>query len=540
MVRRTFWIVLLLCGAVWADGKAFSLRAFPRPPEIPLQRAAIVYRDGTETLLVESTFQTDSPEVGWVLPLPAAPTDLAPAEPGLLTSLELALLPEFVRPDNTCRQISMLVLLVCVPLAVIINRRTIWSPWVLVALLAMLFATFLFLPTLSLKRAGISQGIEAPGVEVLETREVGNYTASVLQADDAEALNDWLKRNGFAELSEADRNVAREYIGEKWVFVIARLRKQAGKPLTPHPIAATFPAAVPIYPMKFTALNPAPNTAVELFVFADRRADAEHFRCLVSDRFTRQTSPPPSAKYTWPFATAGPYLAAGATDLRMGHPWVLQHAWDGMVATRLTATLTPEQMRQDVRLELHEAGPLRMTFYAPGFRKELGGCVLITLLCLPILLTGFLTRIDRQTRRWEKGLVVGLIVLSFAAGAVVWCRLEPPPPGLRFPHPSQSFLDAMHVEKSLILFLSERDNLPALDAPVEEWQKALDGEYEPGPVLLGEIMSPQNPLTGKPRKFGTGPGCIDLKRIDGKLQVIYYDQDTIAHITPMQIFLPDD
>ena len=54
------------------NGKYWPTDAFPKTPTIPTQRAMIVFRDGVETLVVESTFQTDSPGVGWVLPLPGA------------------------------------------------------------------------------------------------------------------------------------------------------------------------------------------------------------------------------------------------------------------------------------------------------------------------------------------------------------------------------------------------------------------------------------------------------------------------------------
>ena len=76
-----------------ADGCFFKNRGFPVPPSIPAQRALIVHRDGKELLVVESTLDAEGQTFGWVLPLPARPTDLREATPGALDTLDLATRP---------------------------------------------------------------------------------------------------------------------------------------------------------------------------------------------------------------------------------------------------------------------------------------------------------------------------------------------------------------------------------------------------------------------------------------------------------------
>ena len=68
--------VALLGSTALGDGGYWPEPAFPAMPTIPVQRAVVVHRDGVEALVVESAFESPSPNVGWILPLPAEPTEL--------------------------------------------------------------------------------------------------------------------------------------------------------------------------------------------------------------------------------------------------------------------------------------------------------------------------------------------------------------------------------------------------------------------------------------------------------------------------------
>ena len=89
--RAVAAIILLAGSAALGDGMYKAGVAFPANPTIPSQRALIAWRNGSETLIVESTYQTPSPNVGWILPLSAQPTKLEQADPGLLPSLSMCL-----------------------------------------------------------------------------------------------------------------------------------------------------------------------------------------------------------------------------------------------------------------------------------------------------------------------------------------------------------------------------------------------------------------------------------------------------------------
>gem|GEM_PF-3010648 len=72
--------------------------------------------------------------------------------------------------------------------------------------------------------ASIEQSTEGaqPKVTVLEQRDVGDYTATTLEANDSQALLDWLAENGY-ETSDSKKDVLGQYIGEGQYFVALKV-----------------------------------------------------------------------------------------------------------------------------------------------------------------------------------------------------------------------------------------------------------------------------------------------------------------------------
>ena len=85
IILAAFFVTLLAPLLAIADGVHTPLVGYPKLPEIPRQCALITYKDGVETLVVESSYQTDSPAVQWILPVPANPDKIEVADKDMLT-----------------------------------------------------------------------------------------------------------------------------------------------------------------------------------------------------------------------------------------------------------------------------------------------------------------------------------------------------------------------------------------------------------------------------------------------------------------------
>ena len=90
-------VVASLARTGYGDGKYFAEKAYKVPPDIPSQRAILIYKDGSEKLIIESALEAQGQEFGWIIPLPAKPT--AGAMPGPFHDVRRSAIPRSsVRP----------------------------------------------------------------------------------------------------------------------------------------------------------------------------------------------------------------------------------------------------------------------------------------------------------------------------------------------------------------------------------------------------------------------------------------------------------
>jgi len=73
------FVFLVLLGVSLADGCYVPARAVKKIPEIPAQRALISFKDGRETMVISSALNSESQELGWIIPVPCVPDSIEKA-----------------------------------------------------------------------------------------------------------------------------------------------------------------------------------------------------------------------------------------------------------------------------------------------------------------------------------------------------------------------------------------------------------------------------------------------------------------------------
>lgn len=363
----SLFLLLLLPAIALADGMFIPPVALPAKITVSDQRALICISNGTERLVIETRFTASGTNFAWVVPLPGKPvieevtTGLFPTlqylfRPqivhdvphyfaGILALMGISYLLLFVRPGERLRWRDVLACIfvgagaasgshremfnaglflfvtVVVFGGVVLIRIAQSSPLSVFGLMfvAFLCLASLFLPALSLK--GIQPVFSAEQISILDRKIVGIFETTTISSRDPGALQTWLSQNGYAVPTNAEPVIA-NYVKDGWIFVAMKVRRDNDAPdtSTPHPLSFTFRTDKPVYPMRLTGLNN-PPLSVDLFVFSAGRTEAPHFK------------------------------VESCTRPNIAHPLLRQWTAGLPVATKLTATLSPADMRNDVWLE---------------------------------------------------------------------------------------------------------------------------------------------------------------------------------------------
>ena len=462
LLSFALWLVLPL--AADADGKIYPT-AIQARVTIPDQRALIHFTNGTERLVIETRFTGAGTNFAWVVPLPSLPV-IEQATTGLFPTLEYLFGPKILH-DVAPYYLCVLALL-GVGYLVLFARRTahmIWPDvsiyllmfigigagphsqgWGLEGYLAALFVVLLMmviaravrgsdvfdllmlllllgwvallcLPALSTAGSrGMNVAFEGGAVSVLERRLVGIFETTTIAVRDSRALESWLLKNGFA-FSTNSRPVIENYVKDGWVFVTAKVRRDspALETSTPHPLSFTFKTARPVYPMRLTGVDNGPVT-VDLYVFGPARAQAPGFKVV---RCTRPLYPEPPARGSWPWLWPVPSLDSPP----ILHPLLRRWVEGSPVATKLSATLGPAEMGQDVRLDWVPYSEQTNNQYS---RK---GAATVALywgfgaLAAGLLATFFLTRGDKINGPLFPEMCAWTLALGIAVGSLAYWAL---------------------------------------------------------------------------------------------------------------------
>jgi hypothetical protein len=335
-MRLTALLLLLvfLPVAALADGGFFPPSAFPAKITIPDQQALICFSNGVERLVIETRFTGPGTNFAWVVPLPSQPV-VEEATIGLFPTLQYLFQPKITHSVTPFYK----VILVLIVLVYLLRKRTLGEIFAILLLLFVLAG--LLLPALATAGMAVSS---AQSVSVLDRKIVGIFETATIASRDAKALQYWLSENGFSLSTNAEPAIV-SYVKDGWVFVVAKIRRDdAGfETSTPHPLSFTFKTDQAVYPMRLTGADN-DSLKVELYVFGPARAEASHFKV---ERCTKPNypNPPPDDQHGLAWA---PWLPETPNIV---HPLLRRWVEGAPVATKLVATLSASDMRQDVWLD---------------------------------------------------------------------------------------------------------------------------------------------------------------------------------------------
>ncbi|MFA4985151.1 MAG: DUF2330 domain-containing protein [Candidatus Brocadiia bacterium] len=403
-----------------ADGFFFPSHEVKKP-DMPQQRAIIVYRNGVERLIIESAFQGESGQYAWVIPVPSEPLEIKKASYplfktmfydsrqrvqgigfdtpmhliflGLLALITLlwsmALLTHRSSLFATGASATLLALsmfiaisssvgwlfLPCIFFLALLILRNVLPR--LTALLSYLpFAFFLFCGLFAFGMGG--RGInDVPGTTVVSVQAIGDYDVTTLRADNPGALDAWLTAGGFQALGQDGLRIAGDYIAEKWCFVVGKLRKADSRLSAPSPIEIAFKTDAPVYPMRLTSLSGGP-LYVDLMVISDRPFECPALDIEFTSNIEGRILPGRSRFWTvsdwevpaWLKAAESLMLLEVTPGKGIEHSESPTLLWDGCVVSKLSGSMTHADMAMDLRLKASTPGKYKM-------RITLGAAMLV-------------------------------------------------------------------------------------------------------------------------------------------------------------------
>ncbi|OGV53512.1 MAG: hypothetical protein A2017_15900 [Lentisphaerae bacterium GWF2_44_16] len=271
MKKNIFIVLLMLCAAVQltADGKMYWRESVP--PKIPYQRALIIFKDGTETLVIQSRYEIPKKEneasLGWVVPVPAVPeiaslrADLAEK---LFRHLSFNSLPEvkrifpivFFTLFYGVGGASLLILLFCLisfalPLPFWFRKKTFTLARFSVYGLCLCFTAGVFFGMFS------TAGVRA-GIDIISEKHVGIYDVRVVKSNNSTELISWLKIQNF-KFDDKDKSSFERYVSNGWCFVVANINPKDGQKKEEivseglaAPLILSFRSKRPVYPLALT------------------------------------------------------------------------------------------------------------------------------------------------------------------------------------------------------------------------------------------------------------------------------------------------
>lgn len=506
---------------MWADGVYVAERAVLKLPDIPGQRAVIAWKDGKETLLIESALDSEAQKLGWIIPLPAVPTVMEKAEPGGLKTLRFCTQPKNIIHNLKKQAITLTIVAAFVLLLIgtYLYQREQFA-LVVTAVLILIVIITMSLSTPRNTKLGVEASVNVSfGLKVEKTAQVGDYDVTVLSATKPEELDAWLAGNGFGPLPGAAKIVS-EYIRDKWMFAAVKLARQESGTSIPHPIRLEFTSPRAVYPMKLTRLAQS-SPQFELFVVANDRAKCRPLKTVFCDRFTENTRVIDS----WHLGTKVPAFVGKDTKVIIGHPEICNLMWDGCVVTKFEGKLTPSQMTTDLQFSWRSYSPHKPRLFSFGAAYTVAFMVFVVLFSggMAGMMIASRARLRQAAGRaaFLSRVLTILLVVSLATAGLIFASLPKVPAdryhvqhyskGDRIPHFSAYYVAFLLQKNESLLQFNDTSVAEAVRRAYADCLKTDAGL----PVI--------NPILGTEVCVESTPGNFTIAREPGKLIIQFYD-----------------
>jgi hypothetical protein len=195
----------------------------PAPPlnrrvEVAEETALIIWdaKAGVEHFIRRATFRSDAPDFGFLVPTPTIP-ELVQEPDSVFVRMEDLMRPQVVYTEQKgIRPVSF-------------------------------FASFFLMGK---SRSFDGMVTSAPPVRVLASKTVSGYDATVLEADNADALLKWLQEHGYAA-SPSLLGWVQPYIEKKWKITAFKISgDQNGESIGTSPVRMSFKTDAPFFPYR--------------------------------------------------------------------------------------------------------------------------------------------------------------------------------------------------------------------------------------------------------------------------------------------------
>jgi hypothetical protein len=483
---------------------------------IPDQEALIHYRDGVETLVIESRFTGEGDRFAWIVPLPSQPK-IVPVTTGVFPTLRLQFQPRVI---HYVPPFYLVVVALTIPLVCIVVRQ--YKLLVAYGLAMCLWSVLL--PSLGVAGDAVIAGaFDAGSVRVHSRQIVGSYEVATVSSEHADALLNWLGDNGFAATERTQAAIGR-YAAEGWVFAAIKLHKDttSGGVSAPHPLAFTFQTERAVYPLRLTGTHDGPCT-IDLYVFGSQRASLSGFDV----QFCRPVL------FGEPAGTGDVWWGRGGEDagkLPIGHAAIKELVRDGEIATKLSASLTSDQMAQDAWLNWEPFEPFERVVYSRvGVIRTLLNPVVI-LLCIVSIILAFAWRLRRLSKEALTRTAGRVTVATLAVAAVaygVW-----PKQAVRVTTLPRHVNKSYHARMGNLL--QSRLSRPG-EAPTVEWARTQIAALRRNSRLARLSRGrDENVLTGESIIEEDSPGNYGLRVGKKGLEYLWYDGWGGEHVVVLE------